>query len=102
MIFKSEPNMLVRPARKTGPFKRIKPFRFDANGLYETDNVHLIKMMARRFESVDVVVSTKKEEKTVKEPKTEVKMRKCKKCDFECETQGELLKHYRTDHKEEK
>ena len=28
----------------------------------------------------------------------EVSMRHCKKCDFTCETQGELLKHYREIH----
>jgi hypothetical protein len=48
MKFYAEPNLLVRP-RKTGVFRRIKPFRFDANGEYETENKHLIKVLSRRF-----------------------------------------------------
>lgn len=48
MKFYSEPNMLVRP-RKTGMLRRVKPFRFDSNGVYETDNPHLIKVLSRRF-----------------------------------------------------
>lgn len=50
MKFYAEPNLLVRP-RKTGVFRKIKPFRFDANGMYETENKHLIKALSRRFKS---------------------------------------------------
>lgn len=32
------------------------------------------------------------------EIKTEITLRHCKKCDFTCETQGELLRHYRELH----
>lgn len=32
------------------------------------------------------------------EPEKPVSLRQCKKCDFACESQGELLKHYREEH----
>lgn len=35
------------------------------------------------------------------EPIEETTQRHCKKCDFTCETQGELLKHYRECHPKE-
>ena len=35
------------------------------------------------------------------EPIEETSLRHCKKCDFTCETQGELLKHYRECHPKE-
>lgn len=35
------------------------------------------------------------------EPIEETTLRHCKKCDFTCETQGELLKHYRECHPKE-
>jgi ribosomal protein S4 len=35
------------------------------------------------------------------EPTEEAAQRHCKKCDFTCETQGELLKHYRECHPKE-
>ena len=40
--------MLVRP-RKNGPYKRLKPFRFDSNGEYETDSPLMIKALKQRF-----------------------------------------------------
>ena len=43
-----------------------------------------------------VDVSEIKVEET--ENKVEITLRHCKKCDFTCETQGELLKHYRENH----
>jgi len=62
MKFYAEPNLLVRP-RKTGVFRKIKPFRFDANGMYETENKHLIKALSRRFsaelEPVEEVIEEK-------------------------------------------
>ena len=48
MIFLGEPNMFVRPAPHHK--NRIRPFRFDANGEYETENPLLIKLMSSRFE----------------------------------------------------
>jgi hypothetical protein len=63
MIFLGEPNMFVRP---TGVLKnRVRPFRFDANGEYETDNPLLIKVMSAKF-------PIKKETKQAKEVNKEV------------------------------
>lgn len=42
--------MLVRP-KQNGRFKRLRPFRFDENGVYETDNPLMIKALSRRFKS---------------------------------------------------
>jgi hypothetical protein len=52
MKFQATPNLLIRP-RKTGPLKRIKPFRFDENGVYETENKYLIKVLSARFSSLE-------------------------------------------------
>jgi len=48
MKFYAEPGLLIRP-RKNGVMKRFKPFRFDENGEFETDNPILIKALTRRF-----------------------------------------------------
>lgn len=48
MKFYGEPGMLVRP-RKNGPYKRLKPFRFDSNGEYETESPLMIKALKQRF-----------------------------------------------------
>ena len=52
MKFYAEPGLLVRP-RKNGVMKRFRPFRFDNNGEYETDNPILVKALKQRF-STDV------------------------------------------------
>lgn len=48
MKFYGEPNLLVR-VRNNGPLKNVRPFRFDENGEFETDNKYLIKSMQGRF-----------------------------------------------------
>ena len=37
-------------------------------------------------------------ETTADEPDKPVSLRQCKKCDFACESQGDLLRHYREQH----
>lgn len=71
----------------------MKHFRFDSNGIYETENPRLIKLLSRKFETA---------EETIKEPEheTENKVFKCKKCNFETDNQGILMRHYK-DHKKE-
>lgn len=50
--------MLVRP-KQNGRFKRLRPFRFDENGVYETDSPLMIKALSRRFKSdLEVVEET--------------------------------------------
>jgi hypothetical protein len=97
MKFKGTPNLFVRISNKyvqraTG----IKGFYFNEVGEYEAENPILIKVIGQNFETIQ------------EEPKTEnnvtgeeIKLRKCKKCEFECETQGELLQHYKKAHPKE-
>lgn len=79
MIFYGEPNMLVRISKQSP--RNLRHFRFDNEGKYETDNPRLIRLLKRRFEY--------DEEKPLKQ---------CKKCDFTCDNQGELLQHYKNVH----
>jgi hypothetical protein len=92
MKFKGTPNLYVRFANKR--IHRItgrRGFYFDENGIYETDNEVLINLLSKHFEIV--------KEEAVEENKTE--LYQCKKCDFETENKGELLAHYRKEHKKE-
>jgi len=82
MKFLGEPNMLIRMNYRHGLLSYWKTVgRFDKDGVFETDDEKIIKRMQRNFP-----VSESKE------------LRHCKKCDFTCENQGELLAHYRTAH----
>jgi hypothetical protein len=85
MKFYGTPNSLVKERRKK-PFskevKNIPLFRFDENGEYETTDDRLIQKLKKKFKF--------EEEKTYK----------CKKCDYETSNKGELMAHYRTNHKE--
>ena len=84
MIFLGEPNQLVMNVKRKGLDRIRKPlFRFDSNGEYETNDPKIIEKCRKHFQIKE-------------EPR-----RKCKKCDFTCETQGELLKHYRENHPKE-
>ena len=95
MIFKGEPNLYVRISNKM--YQRItgvKGFIFDSNGRYETENANVCKILSQHFEAVE----------PTKEPiKEEIKdnVYKCKKCDFETDNKGELMAHYRKNHKKE-
>ncbi len=127
MIFKSDPKRFVNVATKR--YKKMlgmNGFYFGEDGLYETKNEMLIKLLAPLFEVVSeediqnvfgvrfaepvkLVVSEAVESvesvlitEVIVEPIEEIKptMKHCKKCDFVCENQGELLAHYR-EHKKE-
>jgi len=50
MKFYAEPHLLVR-VRNNGPLKNVRPFRFDENGEFETDNKYLIKTLIGKFKS---------------------------------------------------
>jgi ribosomal protein S4 len=52
-------------------------------------------------ESAKNSVETPAETEEAADPNEETAQRHCKKCDFTCETQGELLKHYRECHPKE-
>ena len=91
MRFKAEPNLYVRLSL---PLQRAlagkKGFYFDSNGIFETEIPVLVKALSRQFE----IDSSEIENKVVS---TEA-IRRCKKCAFTCDNQGELLAHYRKNH----
>lgn len=105
MIFIGEPNLLVRFNKTRMKLTRKKYIRFDNNGKYETDNHRLIRLLKAKFkEEVTEEPQEPQEEisfKDIEEPKEEVKVYKCKKCDFETDNKGELLAHYRHSHAKE-
>ena len=68
-------------------------------------NAPFLPITAKEISEIDGYVIQavgKGEVPTMKEPNEpttkESTLRHCKKCDFSCETQGELLKHYRECH----
>ena len=80
-------------------------FMFDEKGEYKTDDAAMCEKLKAKFR-YDQIDSTKTETPVIAEvaetaePAAEsTPMRHCKKCDFVCETQGQLLKHYREKHK---
>ena len=104
MKFYGTPNMGVyeRKNRKdVGKIKRQKlVFRFDSNGEFITDDEKLIPRLVKKFrcEETNTTLPAKPIEAEEVEIRTENTLRHCKKCDFVCATQGELLKHYRENH----
>lgn len=103
MKFYAEPNLAVYETIKKPVFgdatqlKRVYVFRFDENGEYITDDEKLIARLIKRFKH-DETETAKTTTTETTETTDEIKLRHCKKCDFTCETQGELLKHYREAH----
>jgi hypothetical protein len=84
MKFKGEPNLIVRINK---PMRgEVKSFKFDGNGIYETNHPTTIRRLQAKFEEVKEI---------------EIRLKHCKKCDFTCDNQGELLKHYRETHPKE-
>ena len=78
MIFAGEPNLLVRLTR---PIGKMKHFRFNAEGQFNTENERLIKRLQHKF--------------------TVLNSFQCKKCDFTTDNKGLLMAHYREHKKEE-
>ena len=100
MKFYGLPNMGVyerKTRRDIVKNKRPKLiFRFDENGKYVTEDIALIEKLKRKFRYDEIEIENKEIE-----IKSENSLRHCKKCDFTCETQGQLLKHYRESHTKE-
>ena len=100
MKFYGTPNMGVYERRTRKDLARNKRqkliFRFDANGEYVTEDVALIEKLKRKFRYGETEI-----ENNEIEIKSEIKLRHCKKCDFTCETQRQLLAHYRKKHSKE-
>lgn len=54
MKFKGTPNKLVRITKIPTRFKRLpNHFRFDANGIFETEHPYMIKRLKQKFEIVE-------------------------------------------------
>ena len=88
MRFKAEPNLYVRFSLPLQRATGRKGLYFKEDGTFETESPVLIKALSRQFEI---------DESENKGNSTET-IRRCKKCDFSCNGQGELLKHYRENH----
>ena len=99
MIFKSEPNLFCRinnkyVQRATG----MKGFYFDDKGEYETKNEVLIRVLSQSFKVVEEIEPVEEPEAIEETPKP---IKHCKKCDFTCTNQGDLMSHYRHFHAKE-
>lgn len=93
MKFFGTPGLLVR-VRSTKP---IRFFRFDENGVFETNNQRLIRRLKARFRYEEEGNAVQKSA----EEKASANIFICKKCGYEAENRGKLLAHCRTAHKKE-
>lgn len=90
MKFLGTPNSLIRMNIRKNMLFLNKPIgRFDNNGIFETDNIKIIDRMKGKFQVYEDI------------PAISNTLKHCKKCDFTCENQGELLAHYRAIHPKE-
>jgi hypothetical protein len=93
MKFYGKPYMAVTERNKdprTRQFRRnVLVFRFDQKGEFETEDEKLIKRLMPKFKH-----------ESVKETATGDSI-KCKKCSFTCSNKGELMAHYRKEHKKD-
>jgi len=100
MKYTHEPNVTVMDFIKV---KKI--FQFDDKGEFETEDKNIIEFMAKyksfiKCEENEIEIIKEVEEVKINgNIKEEIKIIKCKKCDFETDNKGELLAHYRKDHK---
>ena len=66
-------------------YKKLKKvFQFDENGEYETEDPKLIAWMKKKKNFIRC---------------EETAVLKCKKCEFTCSNKGELMQHYKREHK---
>jgi len=95
------------------PLKEIKSktsgkmmFRFDTKGEFITDDDEIIQRALGYFDHIELIAETKgkRVKKTISDPimtittTNEIDLKHCKKCDFACDNQGELMAHYREKH----
>lgn len=99
--FFGQPNQLVTATKKKQLSKEKvrKPlFRFDENGEYICDDERLIERLKAKF----AYQAMPDDEPDAMADQIEVKPLKCcKYCDFETESQGALMRHYKTEHPKE-
>lgn len=103
MKFYAEPNLYVRISERYRRFFPFKGFRFDENGVFETEHERLIRLMKQNFQYEEKASPTEETPNPENNASTSETIqpkafRKCKKCDFTCDSQGELLRHYRAQH----
>lgn len=89
-------------------------FRFDTKGEFITDDEEIIQRALGFFDYIEMKAEPvgEKVKKTVVVPPMQIttkedesveteNKKRCKKCDFTCDNQGDLLAHYRTHKKED-
>jgi len=96
MKFYGEPNLLVRFSERNIRRFGTHGFSFNENGEYETDNDLLCQLLQQHYRC-DIVADTATTEPENNADTGET-IRRCKKCEFTCGSQGELLRHYREQH----
>lgn len=109
MKFYAEPHLAVYEIQKKHTFgddsskKRVLICQFDSNGEFVTTDEKLIAKLIKRFKHDEAVTTIDEKLVETEEVKntSEAKLRHCKKCDYTCETQGQLLAHYRENHSKE-
>lgn len=81
--------------------------KFDENGELETEEKEVIRQLINIYRHEDEIVDEEITGEETIEGETseetpivdlEKHMKQCKKCDFTCENQGELLFHYKESH----
>lgn len=100
MIFYGQPSQHIIDYEKC---KEV--FCFDANGEFETDDLKRIEWIKKnkpfiRHEEIKIENASAQKPGTNETAKGNVM--NCKKCDFTCSNKGELLAHYRKEHKKER
>lgn len=111
--FFGEPLKIINSKTSNKPL-----FRFDTKGEFITDDEEIIKRALGYFDHIKMIaepigdkvvktvvtipmtITTKGEEEIKNSLNVDLK-KHCKKCDFTCDNQGELLAHYRESHKKE-
>lgn len=96
MTFRGAPNLYIRISDRHKRLFPFKGFTFNADGEFTTDNELLIRLLKQQFEydgEIEIENNADTSEK--------IKVKHCKKCDFTCTNQGELLAHYRSCHPKE-
>jgi len=96
MKFFAQPNLFIRFKPLHKRLFNATGFFFDANGEFETDRELLIKVLQKQFKYEDT--ATAKAIKPENTADTGENIKHCKKCDFTCFNQGDLLAHYRKEH----
>ena len=99
MKFYATPNLYVRFTKRHRRLFGKVGFSFDANGEFETDKELLIQLLKTQFKCEKPKPETAEMQPEIETTADQsVTIRHCKKCDFTCESQGELMRHYREVH----